>query len=144
MKKETFGKRLAKIRKQHGFSQVTLGRRLDVSKDTVCNWEKENTVPGIDHVLMLSELFGISMEYLWTGKERGGQPQGLGYRPPPELEVRVSRLEKALGAIGDVIRDLQRDLPPARREEPRGEDQEIHQQLEELKRIGKDYLEKPE
>ena len=59
-----FGQRLRELRCAFGWNQVELARRLNVSKQTVSNWENENIQPSIEMLLRLAKLFGVSTDYL--------------------------------------------------------------------------------
>lgn len=54
------------IRIALGLNQDHLGKRIGVSKDTICNWERGHTKPDINHVLTLIDL-GANIDYLLYG-----------------------------------------------------------------------------
>lgn len=56
------GERILKRRKDLGMSQDELGQRLYVSRQTISLWEKNQTVPSIDNLMRLSEIFGVSVD----------------------------------------------------------------------------------
>ena len=58
------GMRINELRTALGWSQVELARRLDVSKQTISNWENENIQPSIEMLVRLSRLFKVSTDYL--------------------------------------------------------------------------------
>ena len=58
------GMRINELRTALGWSQVELARRLDVSKQTISNWENENIQPSIDMLVRLSRIFKVSTDYL--------------------------------------------------------------------------------
>lgn len=58
------GQRIYELRLGLGLSQVELGRRLNVAKQTVSNWENENIQPSIEMLVRLSRLFGVTTDYL--------------------------------------------------------------------------------
>lgn len=62
------GKRILEQRQMRGWSQVELARRLHLAKQTISNWENGNIQPSIEMLLHLSDLFGVSTDYL-LGKE---------------------------------------------------------------------------
>ena len=64
-RKLIFGKRLKKARKAAGYrTQSQLAERLDITKDTVENWEQGKAYPTIDGFLRLCDLLGCSSDYL--------------------------------------------------------------------------------
>jgi len=64
----TIGERLQQHRKDLGLSQEELGQRLLVSRQTVSLWETDQTLPTIDNLLRLKELFGISVDEILEGQ----------------------------------------------------------------------------
>ena len=72
----TVGQRIQEHRKKNGLSQEELGQRLLVSRQTVSLWEKDQTLPTVDNLLLLKEIFGISVDELLGAdekKEEGGE-----------------------------------------------------------------------
>ena len=58
------GKRINELRNAFGWNQVQLAERLNISKQTVSNWENENIQPSIEMLVRLSGLFRVSTDYL--------------------------------------------------------------------------------
>ena len=58
------GNRINQLRSSLGWSQVELAKRLNVSKQTVSNWENDNIQPSIEMLVRLSKIFGVSTDYL--------------------------------------------------------------------------------
>ena len=56
--------KLIALRKKNGWSQEELAERLDVSRQAVSKWESAQSVPDMNRVLQLSELFGVTTDYL--------------------------------------------------------------------------------
>lgn len=59
-----FGDIIRNLRSAHNFSQVQLAKKLDVSKQTVSNWENNNILPSIDMLVRISNFFSVSTDYL--------------------------------------------------------------------------------
>ena len=57
----TIGEKIEKHRKQLNLSQEELGNVLFVSRQTISQWENDQTSPTIDNFLRLCDVFGISM-----------------------------------------------------------------------------------
>lgn len=57
------------LRKKAGWSQEELAMRLDVSRQAVSKWEAEQSVPDLDKILGMSELFGVSTDSLLKDSE---------------------------------------------------------------------------
>lgn len=60
----TFGEKLQKLRQKEGMSQDALAERLDVSRQAVSRWERDETMPETDKVVALADLFGVTTDYL--------------------------------------------------------------------------------
>ena len=51
-------------RKKNGWSQEELANKLGVSRQSVSKWESAQAVPDLKKILQLSEVFGVSTDYL--------------------------------------------------------------------------------
>lgn len=58
----TVGEKIQKYRKELGMSQEELGQKLLVSRQTISLWEKDQTVPTIDNLMRLKDVFGVSVD----------------------------------------------------------------------------------
>ena len=58
------GKRINELRTAFGWNQVQLAEKLNISKQTVSNWENENILPSIEMLIRISRLFHVSTDYL--------------------------------------------------------------------------------
>jgi len=61
---ETFGNRLAKLRKEHNLTQEDLAKKLNISAQAISKWENDLTAPDIDTLIKLSDIFNISLDEL--------------------------------------------------------------------------------
>ena len=52
------------LRKQRGWSQEELAQQLSVSRQSVSKWESGASVPDLDKILKMSEIFGVSTDTL--------------------------------------------------------------------------------
>ena len=64
------GLRIAALRKKAGLSQAELARRLKISSSAVGMYEQGRREPGAQLLVDLSEIFGVSTDYLLTGQAR--------------------------------------------------------------------------
>ena len=74
----TLGENLARLRAQRNWSQDDLAGALDVSRQSVSKWETNASVPELEKLLKLSELFGVTLDAL----VRGGDAPPAGERAP--------------------------------------------------------------
>ena len=61
----TVGEKIQMYRKQLDLSQEELGQKLLVSRQTISLWEKDQTVPTIDNLIRLREIFGVSVDEIF-------------------------------------------------------------------------------
>ncbi len=52
------------LRKQKGWSQEELAAQMDVSRQSVSKWESGASIPDIDKILLLSQIFGTTTDFL--------------------------------------------------------------------------------
>ncbi|MDO4618320.1 MAG: phosphoglucosamine mutase [Clostridia bacterium] len=64
----TIGQKIMSLRTAKGISQEQLAEKIQVSRQSVSKWEMDQALPGIDKVLLLTELFGISTDELLHDK----------------------------------------------------------------------------
>lgn len=79
--KHSIGKTIAELRKEKGWTQIELAEKLQVSDKAISKWEKDNGAPSVEFFPALAELFGVSIDYIMTGK-----------KPEPEI-ITMSKLE---------------------------------------------------
>ena len=61
------GKTIKQHRTEFGWSQEALAEKAYVSRQTVSNWETEKSYPDVHSLLILSDLFGVSLDELIKG-----------------------------------------------------------------------------
>lgn len=65
----TLADRIQQLRKQKGISQEELADRVGVSRQAVSKWESAQSVPDLDKILLLSDYFEVTTDYLLKGIE---------------------------------------------------------------------------
>ena len=60
----TFGEKLQKLRARAGLSQDQLAELLDVSRQAVSKWERDEAMPEAEKLVRISRQFGVSTDYL--------------------------------------------------------------------------------
>ena len=64
------GKKLKDARLHSGLTQEKVAEELNVSRQTISNWENEKSYPDIISVIGLSNLYSISLDDLLKGDEK--------------------------------------------------------------------------
>lgn len=61
--------RITDLRKKNGWSQEELAEKLGVSRQAVSKWESGQATPDLDKVINLSNVFGVTTDYLLKDEE---------------------------------------------------------------------------
>lgn len=75
----SFGTILYTLRKGQNMSQEGLANELNTSRQAVSKWENDQGFPEMEKLLMVSNLFGVTVDYLLKGEDNGtesGKEQG--------------------------------------------------------------------
>ena len=56
--------KIIELRKRNGWSQEELAEKLDVSRQSISKWEGAQSVPDMNRILALSQIFGVSTDVL--------------------------------------------------------------------------------
>lgn len=64
----TLGANIARLRTQKNWSQGDLADALDISRQSVSKWETDTSIPELDKLLKLAELFGVTLDELVCGE----------------------------------------------------------------------------
>lgn len=76
--------KIIKLRKQQGWSQEELAMKLGISRQSVSKWESTASIPDLDKIIKLSELFGVSTDYLL--KDTEGEEEVVAYADETVIE----------------------------------------------------------
>ncbi|HGD6121666.1 TPA: helix-turn-helix domain-containing protein [Streptococcus agalactiae] len=61
------GQQIIRYRKQQALSQEELAEKVYVSRQSISNWENDKTYPDIYSLLLLSQIFQVSLDQLIKG-----------------------------------------------------------------------------
>ena len=84
--------KIIELRKKNGWSQEELADILNVSRQSVSKWESAQSIPDMNRILKLSEVFGVSTDYLL--KDDMAAPEFLAV-PESDSSLRSVSLEEA-------------------------------------------------
>ncbi len=88
---EEFGKRVAALRQEKGFSQIRLAEEINVSRNHMSYIERGQRVPSLDLMIEMADYFGVSLDYLVLGRSLS----------PDRARCRAALLE-AIGLLTDL------------------------------------------
>jgi len=69
----SIGKRIIDTARQKGYNQRDIANALGISPSAVSDWVKKGSTPSGKRLSRLSELLGVSIEYLVSGNETGSR-----------------------------------------------------------------------
>ena len=62
-----FGSNVVALRKEKGISQTDLAKQLDIHKNVLGRYERNEVIPSIEIALKIADILDVSLDYL-TGK----------------------------------------------------------------------------
>ncbi len=66
-----FAEKLIQLRKKAGWSQEELAAQMNVSRQSVSKWEGAQSIPDLEKIIRLSQLFGVTTDYLLKDEIEG-------------------------------------------------------------------------
>jgi transcriptional regulator with XRE-family HTH domain len=60
----TLGEKIYQYRTQKNLSQGDLADALNVSRQSISKWENDNSVPELDKLVKMAEIFGVTLDAL--------------------------------------------------------------------------------
>lgn len=97
----TIGSRIAKCRKEKNLSQEYIAEMLEVSRQAVSKWECDITEPDTGNLIALSNLLGVSVEYLAKGEDTA-EKADLVEKNLPTLKI-IGIILIALGGLSCIM-----------------------------------------
>ena len=65
------GENILKLRKKSGLSQEQLGEKVNVTRQTISNWELNETTPNPEQLKLLSKALNVSIDELLENDIKG-------------------------------------------------------------------------
>lgn len=81
----TFGEKLFKLRKEKGLSQEALAEQLNTSRQAVSKWENNQGFPETEKLLMIGNIFEVSIDYLLKHTTEATYQEEKGYYVSQEM-----------------------------------------------------------
>ncbi|MDO4315705.1 MAG: helix-turn-helix transcriptional regulator [Oscillospiraceae bacterium] len=104
-----FSEKLTALRRREGMSQEQLADRLGVTRQSVSKWESGAVMPELVKLIALSEMFGVSVDYLvkdWLEERGEAEPDTpdspFSAQQAARLEQKVDDLTRSIN--GSVYR----------------------------------------
>lgn len=93
-----FADKIIRLRRQSGWSQEELAEQMNVTRQSVSKWEGAQAVPDLEKIVRLSELFGVSTDYLLKDELEVPQFTGSGEEAPLFRRVTMEEADRFLAA----------------------------------------------
>ncbi|EHI99602.1 helix-turn-helix domain protein [Clostridium sp. DL-VIII] len=61
--------KILKLRKANNLSQEQLAEKLDVSRQSISKWESGQSIPDVEKLIALSNIFNVTIDYLLKPSE---------------------------------------------------------------------------
>ena len=87
--------KIIQLRKKQGWSQEALAEQLNVSRQTISKWEGAQSVPDLNRILQIAELFGVSTDYLLKDELEEPNPAEGPEETQDESPLRSVTMEQA-------------------------------------------------
>jgi transcriptional regulator with XRE-family HTH domain len=78
----TLSDKIIRERKKNGWSQEELAEKVNVSRQAVSKWEAGQSVPDLDKILQISNLFGVTTDYLLKDEVESEEYTNCEEKPP--------------------------------------------------------------
>ncbi|MCR4886641.1 MAG: helix-turn-helix domain-containing protein [Clostridiales bacterium] len=101
--------KIIQLRKKNGWSQEELAAQLNVSRQAVSKWESAQAAPDLNKILAMSQLFGVTTDYLLKDDLEAEEFTGDGGAPAlrrvtlAEAGEFLSWRDKASGLIAGAL-----------------------------------------
>ena len=79
--------KLTVLRKESGYTQLDLAEKVRVSRQAISKWETGRALPSAENLKYLSELFGVSVDYLLSD-DMTEEPKPKEQEPAPEPQTK--------------------------------------------------------
>ncbi len=87
--------KLTVLRKESGYTQLDLAEKVRVSRQAISKWETGRALPSAENLKYLSELFGVSVDYL-LNDDMTEEPKPKEQEPAPEPQTEEAQTEEAV------------------------------------------------
>jgi len=99
----SLGKRIAQLREERGWTQKKLADQAGISVTFLSEVENDRRMPGAEIALRLSDVLGVSIDYLLTGRLET-RPPAQPLIIPPELQQAAEERQWTLAETVDLLK----------------------------------------
>lgn len=97
----TFGEKLLALRQRSAMSQDMLAEKLNVSRQAVSKWERDEAMPETDNIIRIAQIFQVSTDYLLMADQQTTPPPQKQNTPPQNTATHANqRIEQFIRRHG--------------------------------------------
>ena len=89
--------RIQYLRKLQGISQEELADKIGVSRQSVSKWENEQSIPDMDKIILISDFFAVTTDYILKGIEQ--ERSDTGEMIPPQIAMMIATVIAFIGLL---------------------------------------------
>ena len=90
---QNLSQRLADLRKENKLSQEALAEKMGLSRQAISKWERGESAPDTENLILLSGIYGITLDELLHGKETKETAEEPIEKPIEEIEPKEEATE---------------------------------------------------
>lgn len=90
--------KILRLRTARGMSQGDLAEQLGVSRQSVSKWETGQSIPDLDKIIKLADLFGVTTDYLVRERENEAVERAPS-EPATRISVKKLRASQVCGIV---------------------------------------------
>lgn len=103
---ETLGRRIVFARERSGFTTAQLARRLGVKTQTLASWERDETEPRSNRLIMMAQFLGVSAGWLLEGISEQAPEEVSASADLIEIRGRLVHVQQMIASLSNVVDDL--------------------------------------
>ena len=100
--------KICNLRKQNGWSQEELAEKLNISRQSVSKWESGTSIPDLDKIIKLSEIFEVSTDYLLKDnvEEAGASKTEMNFQEKPVRNISLAEAGEYLDLVLKISKKM--------------------------------------
>lgn len=102
-KTTTISNTIRSLRQKAGYTQSQVSQKLNIQRQTYCNYENATRTPPLEIITALSELYQVSIDYLIFGTDRPAPPAKAAVEPSPVLGYTEQKLLDDFSDLSDQV-----------------------------------------
>ena len=98
----SIGERIYELRRKNGMSQEDLAEKMNVSRQSISKWESSQSVPEVEKIIQLSNIFSVSTDWILKGEisdKQTSQPKKNNLQAVQTMSTALNYIGFAIGAF---------------------------------------------